>query len=331
MDKKNFKLLLIAGHGNGDSGAVGNGYKEADLTRELVTFIKAAADTAGISCTVADTSRNYFSYLRDGGTYDFTPYTYVGEIHFNASSTADTTGDGKITGSMFYISQSETGHSVEDAILQQMYAIGSSQAWDGVIVAQRQFTGGLLVQERVRAQGVSHGLFETCFISDKDDMDWYQNNKANIAQAYIRGLIVGFELSGADSSAENTTYIGKGIGTAVSLDAMHIRSGAGTNYHSYGTIEKYTAVEVLELMPNGWFKIVWPGATSGYAYTSYQNGTYYSYTANHKIYVVKAGDTLSDIARKQLGEESRYPEIIELNRLSSTTLSIGQVLFIPIK
>ena len=28
--------LLIAGHGQGDPGAVGNGYKEADLTREFV-------------------------------------------------------------------------------------------------------------------------------------------------------------------------------------------------------------------------------------------------------------------------------------------------------
>ena len=29
-------VLLIAGHGNGDSGAIGNGYEEAELTREFV-------------------------------------------------------------------------------------------------------------------------------------------------------------------------------------------------------------------------------------------------------------------------------------------------------
>lgn len=331
MEKKNFKLLLIAGHGNGDSGAVGNGYKEADLTRELVKLIQSAAYDAGISCTVADPSRNYFTYLRDGGSYDFTPFTYVGEIHFNASAITDTKGDGKMTGSMFYISQSETGHSVEDAILQQMYAIGSRQAWDGVVIAQRQFTGGLLVQERVRAQGVSHGLFETCFISDQDDMDWYQKNKEKIAQAYIKGLIAGFGLSGENSSNGNMSYVGKGIGTAVSLDSMNIRSGAGTNYDSYGTIGKGTAVEVLEMMSNGWMKIVWPGAASGYAYTSYQNGKYYSYTANHRTYIVKAGDTLSGIARNQLGAESRYREIMKLNGLASTTIDAGQVLAIPVK
>ncbi len=331
MKKKDFKLLLIAGHGNGDSGAVGNGYSEADLTRELVELIKLAADDAGISCTVADTSKNFFSYLRDGGTYDFTPFTYVGEIHFNASHTVDITGDGKITGSMFYISQSETGHSVEDAILQQMYRIGSSQAWDGVVITQRQFTKGLFIQEYVRAQGVSHGLFETCFISDKDDMDWYQKNKFSIAQAYINGLILGFNLYDEASSQKNTSYTGKGIGTATALEAMNIRSGAGIHYPSFGTIHKGTVVEVLEILTNGWLKIVWPDAVCGYAYTSYQNGKYYTYAAYYNTYIVKPGDTLSGIARNQLGRESRYREICQLNQLTSTEIQIGQILFIPKK
>ena len=33
-------VLLIAGHGNGDSGAIGNGYEEAELTREFVVLLK---------------------------------------------------------------------------------------------------------------------------------------------------------------------------------------------------------------------------------------------------------------------------------------------------
>ena len=33
------KILLIAGHGAGDPGASGCGYKEANLTRELVNLI----------------------------------------------------------------------------------------------------------------------------------------------------------------------------------------------------------------------------------------------------------------------------------------------------
>ena len=37
------KILLIAGHGAGDPGASGCGYKEANLTRELVDVYKRQA------------------------------------------------------------------------------------------------------------------------------------------------------------------------------------------------------------------------------------------------------------------------------------------------
>ena len=51
---------------------------------------------------------------------------------------------------------------------------------------------------------------------------------------------------------------------------MNIRSGSGTNHGSYGTISKGTKVEVLEILSNGWYKIVWPGASCGYAYVEHE-------------------------------------------------------------
>ena len=196
-----FRLLVMAGHGRNsdgswDPGAVGNGYQEANLTRELRDLIKAAADRAGVPCDVAP-DRNHYSYFKHGGQYDFTPYTYVLEVHFNASATADFAGDGKMKGSMVYIDKSETGHSVEDTILNNLYSIGSRQAWDGVVVTQRQesYKNGLMVQSKVRAQGVSHAVLETCFVTDQDDMDWYLVNKSKIAQAIIAGIQQGFGLN----------------------------------------------------------------------------------------------------------------------------------------
>ena len=49
------KILLIAGHGAGDPGASGCGYKEANLTRELVNLIapnlrKYATEIGRASC-----------------------------------------------------------------------------------------------------------------------------------------------------------------------------------------------------------------------------------------------------------------------------------------
>lgn len=200
-----FRLLVMAGHGRNvdgswDPGAVGNGYQEANLTRELRDLIKVAADRAGVPCDVAP-DRNHYSYFKNGGIYDFSPYTYVLEVHFNASSKVDDVGDGVVKGSMVYIDKSETGHSVEDAILNNLYALGSRQAWDGVVVTQRQesYKNGLMVQSKVRAQGVSHAVLETCFITDYDDVNWYLVNKSKIASTIVDGIKKGFGLDNASA------------------------------------------------------------------------------------------------------------------------------------
>ncbi len=49
----------------------------------------------------------------------------------------------------------------------------------------------------------------------------------------------------------------------------------------------------------------------------------------NNTYTVKAGDTLWDIAQSQLGNGSRYKEIITLNGLTSDVIQPGQVLKLP--
>lgn len=278
---KPFKMLLIAGHGlnmdgSYDPGAVGCGYKEAVLTRELVKLIKAQADQNNLPCEVAP-DRNYYDYFKRGNTYDFTPYTYVLEVHFNASPVHSEAKDGIKKGSMFYIDQSETGHSVEDTILEKLYSIGSVKAWDGVVVTQRQenYKSGLMVQNRVRAQGVSHAVLETCFISDGDDIAWYQSKKQLIATKIVEGIINGF---GLNTDVNNRyRYVGHGVATGEALEDMNVRNGSGTQYTLVGMVRKGERVEVLERRNDGWIKVVWPGVDCGFAYTSNVNGKYYKY------------------------------------------------------
>ncbi|MHB1453911.1 MAG: N-acetylmuramoyl-L-alanine amidase [Saccharofermentanales bacterium] len=50
-----------------------------------------------------------------------------------------------------------------------------------------------------------------------------------------------------------------------------------------------------------------------------------------EVYTVKKGDTLWTVALAKLGSGLRYPEIIKLNRLKSTSLQIGQKLKLPKK
>ena len=242
-----FRLLVMAGHGRNtdgswDPGACGCGYQEAALTRELRDLIKAAADRAGVPCDVAP-DRNHYSYFKHGGQYDFTPYTYVLEVHFNASATADSSGDGKMKGSMVYIDQSETGHSVEDAILSNLYSIGSRQAWDGVVTAQRQWPSGLMVQSAVRRQGVSHAVLETCFITDQDDMDWYLVNKSKIAAAIIAGIQQGF---GLNYAVVTKPYMVKVEPESIPGKALNIRQWPSTNAPITGQIRETMSLTIIE-------------------------------------------------------------------------------------
>lgn len=50
-----------------------------------------------------------------------------------------------------------------------------------------------------------------------------------------------------------------------------------------------------------------------------------------KEYKVKKGDTLWTIATKYLGDGSRYPALMDLNDLKSSTLQVGQVLKVPVQ
>lgn len=246
-EKKMFRMLVMAGHGRNqdgswDPGAVGCGYQEANLARELRDLIKAAADQAGVPCDVAP-DRNHYSYFKNGGQYDVSAYNYVLEVHFNASATADQSGDGIKKGSMVYIDQSETGHSVEDAILSNLYSLGSRQAWDGVVVAQRQWPSGLMVQSRIRAQGVSHAVLETCFITDQDDMDWYLVNKSKIAQAIIAGIQQGF---GLNYKKVITPYMVKVDVASISDHVLNIREQPSINSPVTGKITETMSLTIVD-------------------------------------------------------------------------------------
>lgn len=242
-----FRLLVMAGHGRNvdgswDPGAVGCGYQEANLARELRDLIKAAADQAGVPCDVAP-DRNHYSYFKAGGQYDVSAYNYVLEIHFNASATADQSGDGIKKGSMVYIDQSETGHSVEDVILSNLYSLGSRQAWDGVVVAQRQWPSGLMVQSRIRAQGVSHAVLETCFITDWDDVSWYLANKTKIASAIVAGIQQGF---GLNYAVVTKPYMVKVEPESIPDKALNIREWPSTNAPITGQIREAMSLTIVE-------------------------------------------------------------------------------------
>lgn len=184
------KILLIAGHGQGDPGATANGYKEAELTREVVNLLKPRLDNYA-DVTIADTTKNWYKY-ENRSKFDFTPYDYVLEIHFNAGAN-DTKGNRATTGTEIYITTSEKTHGVETNIVNNISSIGFKNRG----VKRKNFT----VIQHAKYLGVSSALLEVCFVDDIDDMKLYQSKKSEVIKAVADGIIKGFSLKQKEADA----------------------------------------------------------------------------------------------------------------------------------
>lgn len=179
------KILLISGHGAGDSGAVSQFGREADETIYMVEEIKKTLSKYA-KVDLYPTNRNAYSDAKAGKlAVNFANYNYVLEVHFNACVN-DTKGDGKTTGTEIYVTTAEKTVGVETKIVQAIAAFGLKNRG----VRRTNFT----VIYRAKAAGVSSALLETCFIDDKDDMAIYSSKKAQIAAAIANAIASQFGL-----------------------------------------------------------------------------------------------------------------------------------------
>ena len=180
------KILLIAGHGDGDCGATGFGLKEADLTREMVNLTKPYLEGCA-EVDIASPNKNWYDYIcKKKNSFNFKPYNYVLEIHFNAC-VKDFKGNGYTTGTEAYVTYAEDGTTVEEGIVKNISALGLKNR--GVIKKNWSLIN------YIKKQGVSSALLEICFIDDADDMAIYKAKKEEIAKAIAKGIIDGFKLT----------------------------------------------------------------------------------------------------------------------------------------
>lgn len=221
------KILLIAGHGNGDAGAVGNGYKEADLTREVVKLLKPTLSKMA-TVDIADTSVNWFS---SRAKLNAKGYDYVLEIHFNAIK-PETVADGATKGVEIYVTEAEKSVTVEQNIVNNISSLGLKNRG----VKRKNYS----VIKHVKNQGVSSALLEVCFIDDVDDMKIYTTKKNDIINAIVKGIADGFGLSlpSTDSLADacnilaargiidSPEYWAKGVGYSDTNTALLIKKFA---------------------------------------------------------------------------------------------------------
>lgn len=170
------KILLISGHGAGDPGAAGNGYKEADLTREVVNLMKDKLEKYA-QVDVYNQARNaYYDVNKGNVAVNFANYNYVFEVHFNA-------GGGK--GTEIYVTREEKATTVEQKIMDKLSKFFVVRG-----VKRKNFN----VIASAKRKGVSSALLETCFIDNAQDMQTYQANKNEIAKSIVEAIAEGFGL-----------------------------------------------------------------------------------------------------------------------------------------
>lgn len=174
------KILLISGHGAGDCGAVGNGFQEANLTREVVNTL--AEKLKGFcEVDIYNQARNAYADVNSGALQvNFANYNYVFEVHFNAFN-------GTARGTEIFVTREEPQVTVEEKIMNKLSAYFSVRG-----VKRKNFN----VIAKARRSGVSSALIEVCFIDNAEDMNVYTNNKDGICSAIADGIKEGFGLSG---------------------------------------------------------------------------------------------------------------------------------------
>lgn len=120
--------------------------------------------------------------------------------------------------------------------------------------------------------------------------DYLYNRHSDIANR-VNAILNSSASDDKPAPSGNTTYVGKGIGSATAKTSMSVRSGSNTSAAKVGDVAAGKKVEVLQILANGWYKIVWPGVSEGFAFTSNVNNAYYTYTPNKSSPVSGAGNT----------------------------------------
>lgn len=161
-------LHVICGHGAGDSGAVGNGYTEAERVRALGRRIK---ERGGDNVTLEDTSRNWYA---DGGlnTINIPSGHAAVELHMDS-------GPSSAKGGHVIIKQGYSADDADNKLAASMKRIFPGRS--NSIVGRSDLAN----VNRAAKRGINYRLVENGFISNAGDVATFNSKLDEIADAYL--------------------------------------------------------------------------------------------------------------------------------------------------
>lgn len=172
-------IFIIAGHGDGDPGASGNGYKEYERVRALAKKIKAYG---GNNVTVGDTSRDWYrdnliSFLNISKDWQ------IVELHMDGASASSARGGHVIINSGY------DPDKYDEALAEFISGILPGRA---STIAKRS---DLANPKRAAAKGYPYRLLECGFITNAQDVKIFNAQMDDIAKGILR--VFGIKASGS--------------------------------------------------------------------------------------------------------------------------------------
>ena len=194
------KILLISGHGAGDTGAVSAYGTEADETRVMAGLVFNRLSRYAEVTMYPQSHNCYQDNYRGQLQVNFRDYDYVLEFHMNQSAPARR---GLGNGHEIMVHPAVSGVTVEQAIARKVCALGFAMRRDQGIWRTDGGESKYLNMATCLKLGVDYALAETCFIDNEADMAIYRAKLTEIADAYVAGIVEGFGLAPAVEEEPN--------------------------------------------------------------------------------------------------------------------------------
>ena len=296
----NDKTLVIvdAGHGGIDSGAVGNNLKEKDLTLEAAKYMFNRLEDLGINAVMTRTDDEYLP-KRDRinrilSLYNNDPNTLIISNHINA---------GGAEGAEVVYSLKSDG-MLANMIIDNIEEAGQikRKAYQRRLPENPSLDYYYIIRETGNAESV---LVEYGFIDNKNDAYKLENNLEEFVEGTVKAIA---EYLGVDYVAPNISS--NGTYTVKRGDTL------------YSISRKYNIpIDTLISLNN----LTSPALKIGQVLKLTSDSK--ESLEDTEIYQVKRGDTLYNIASKF---NTTVDNLKNINNLTSNTLTIGQNLLVPI-
>lgn len=185
-----YDIFLFYGHGEGDNGAIGNGYIELELAKSLTLNCVTLLENKGVK-VLTNLKNGFNNYNRNLTSGQEIKYKMGAAIHLNSSI------DSSANGTEIIVPCKEKYLSIEEEILKGFKDVGftnrglksrdySSEKFlnrtNGSIVNYTNYYGEI---RNAWDNGYSLSIIETCFISNSDDVNRFIKNIDKLAKIIV--------------------------------------------------------------------------------------------------------------------------------------------------